>query len=207
MALNGIRARRVAMLWLGLAAGSTAAAAEPALSAGDWGLPQLMRTLAQVKSASAQFTERKTVHMLNAPLVTSGTLTYTAPDHMRKITVSPTPEHFALDGDQVTIVNGASHDTHSFSVTDYPQIGGLVEGIRATLAGDLPALDRFYTVRLTGTPSDWQILLEPKDGDLARFIKWVRIAGRDDQIRAIKTEESDGDGSEMTIVEHVQDGR
>jgi outer membrane lipoprotein-sorting protein len=197
----------VVVLWVGFTANTTLAAADPVLSAADWGLPQLMQALARVKSASAQFTEHKTVHMLNAPLVTSGTLTYIAPDHMQKITVSPTPERFALDGDQVTIVSGPENVTHSFSVTDYPQIGGLVEGIRATLAGDLASLDRFYSVQLTGTLSDWQLLLEPKDGELARFIKWVRILGTGDRIRAINTEESDGDHSEMTVLENVQDRR
>lgn len=201
MGLKRVGVFLIAMLWAGVAA------AEPALPATDWGLPQLMQTLARVKSASAQFTERKTVHMLNAPLVTSGTLTYVAPDHMQKLTASPRPERFALDGDQVTIVSGPDNVTHRFSVADYPQIGGLVEGIRATLAGDLASLHRFYSVQLNGTASDWQLLLEPKDGDLTRFIKWVRIFGSGDRIRAINTEESDGDHSDMTILENAQVGR
>jgi outer membrane lipoprotein-sorting protein len=183
------------------------AIAQPAAPAAGWGLPQLMQTLARVKSASAQFTERKTVRMLKAPLVTSGTLTYVAPSHMQKLTLSPAPEHFALDGDRVTIVGGPQNDTHTFSVTDYPQIGGLVEGIRATLAGDLAALDRFYAVQLSGNPSDWQLLLQPKSDELARYIKWIRILGSDDRIRAIQTAESDGDQSDMTVIEHVRDGR
>lgn len=194
----------IVMLWTGFAAAAPQAATQ---DSADWGLPQLMQRLARVKSASAQFTERKTVHMLNAPLVASGTLTYIAPDHMQKLTLSPTPERFVLDGDRVTIVGGPQNATHSFSVTDYPQIGGLIEGIRATLAGDLAVLDRFYAVQLTGTLSNWQLLLEPKGGELTRFIKWIRISGSDDHIRAIRTEESDGDQSDMTIVENVRDGR
>ena len=192
------------MLWAGLVASAMPAQAQQALSAPGWGLPQLMQSLARVKSASAQFTERKTVRMLSAPLVASGTLTYVAPDHMQKITLSPAPERFTLDGDQVTIVGGPDNSTHTFSVPDYPQIGGLVEGIRATLAGDLAALERSYAVRLTGGPSDWQLLLAPKDGELARFIKSVRIVGSDDRIHAVDTEESDGDHSDMTIVENAQ---
>lgn len=207
MRLKRVGVCLIAALWAGVTANSVLAAAEPVRSAAEWGLPQLMQTLAQIRSASAQFTERKTVHMLNAPLVTSGTLTYTAPDHLQKITVSPTPERFALDGDQVTIVSGPENVTHRFSVADYPQIGGLVEGIRATLAGDLASLDRFYSVQLTGTPSDWQLLLTPKDGELAHFIKWMRILGAGDRIREINTEESDGDRSDMTIRENVQNGR
>lgn len=209
-----MRLNRV-LVWLvtvlccaGFAANTMPAAAQPTVSAAaGWGLPKLMQELARVRSASAQFTERKTVHMLNAPLVMSGTLTYIAPDHMQKITVSPSPERFALDGDQITIAGGPENENHTFSVTDYPQIGGLIEGIRATLAGDLPTLDRFYVVQLSGNPSGWQLLLQPKDGDLTRFVKWIRIRGSEDRIRAIETEDSDGDHSEMTIVEDVRDAR
>lgn len=207
MGLGRFAVRLLATLGAGLAASATPADAQPAIPAAGWGLPQLMQTLARVKSASAQFTERKTVRMLNAPLVTSGTLTYVAPDHMQKVTLSPTHEHFALDGDQVTITGGPQNDTHTFSVNDYPQIGGLVEGIRATLAGDLAALDRFYAVQLSGNPSDWQLLLKPKNDELTRVIKWVRILGSNDHIRSIQTEESDGDQSDMVIVENVQDVR
>ena len=48
-----------------------------------WGVTQLMQTLSQVKWASGQFTERKTMRMLSEPLVTSGTLLYLAPDQVQ----------------------------------------------------------------------------------------------------------------------------
>ena len=41
-------------------------------AAAAWGLPQLMRGLGQVHAASGHFVERKTIHVLNAPLTASG---------------------------------------------------------------------------------------------------------------------------------------
>lgn len=186
-----------------LAATMPAATAGPAAAAGDWGLSQLMRELAQVKSASAQFTERKTMHMLSAPLVTSGTLAYVAPDLVQKITLTPVPERFVLEGDKIVIVDGPDNQVHQVSLADYPQVGGLVEGIRATLAGDLPTLERFYAVQLTGSAADWQLLLQSKGADLTRFVKWIRIQGSGNRIGAIATESGNGDLSEMSIVEDV----
>lgn len=190
-----------------LAAATPVAAAGSATAADEWGLPQLMREMAQVKSASAQFTEWKTMHMLSAPLQTSGTLGYVAPDRIQKVTLAPVPERFVLDGDKIVMTGGPDGQVHKFSLTDYPQIGGLVEGIRATLAGDLPTLDRFYTVQLTGGPKDWQLLLQSKDADLTRFVKWIRIHGDGNQIDTIATASSDGDHSEMSIVEDVGNAR
>jgi outer membrane lipoprotein-sorting protein len=183
-----------------LAAPAHQAMAQPVA---DWGLPQLMQSLSRVKSASARFTERQTLHMLNAPLATSGTLRYTAPDWMQKTTTSPVPERFVLDRGQVTISGGADNQTHVFSVNDYPEIGGLVDGILATLSGNLPLLGRFYVVRLSGSPEAWQLLLQPKDAGLARFIAWMSINGNGNCINVIDTEDSNGDHSDMIIVEDV----
>ena len=77
--------------------------ASPAFGQTGWGLPQLMAGLAQVKSASARFTEMKTMAVLSAPLAATGTLDYAAPDWMEKTTLTPVPERFTLDGGQITI--------------------------------------------------------------------------------------------------------
>lgn len=172
-----------------------------------WGVAQLMAALARVRSASGQFTERKTMRMLTQPLILSGRLDYLAPSHIEKTTVSPTPEKLVMDGDQVTIVSGPNKETHTFSLSQYAQIGGLVEGIRATLAGDLRTLDRFYTVQLNGTLTAWDLRLVPRDADLTRFVKWMEFRGSGDRIQTISTEDSDGDRSDMTIAEDRRDVR
>jgi hypothetical protein len=166
----------------------------------NWGLPQLMQSLAQVRSTSARFAERQTVPMLTAPLLSAGTLSYVAPDVVRKITISPARQDFVLDHGVVTLT-GLDQQTHRFSVRQAPQIAGLVEGIRATLAGDLPALQRVYTVRLTGNAARWQLFLQPKDPSVTRFVKWIIIQGSRNRIDAVDTASSDGGHSEMGITE------
>jgi hypothetical protein len=173
------------------------------LQTASWGLPQLLSGMAAVKTASAQFTERKTVRMLNAPLVESGTLSYAAPDWMQKMTVSPVPERFVLDGEQVTLTGGADNQVHVFSLSDDPRIGGLAGGILATLSGDLTALQRVYMVRFSGGPASWQLLLRPRDAGLARFMSWMCISGSGNRIGEIDTASGDGGHSEMSVTEDV----
>ncbi len=160
-----------------------------------------MQGLAEVKSATANFTERKTMAVLDAPLVVSGTLSYIAPDWMQKDTLLPVPERFVLSGRQVTMSGGADHQTHIFSLDDDPLIGGLTEGILATLAGNLPGLERVYDVQLTGSQADWQLLLRPKDARLSQMIRWMRIRGSLNRIEAIDTQSGNGDHSEMHVDE------
>jgi len=195
----------------GLAAGFCAASlCTPALAQQSpqpgqaWGITQLMQTLSQVKSASGQFTERKTMQMLSEPLVTSGTLLYLAPDQVQKITVLPQRERVAVRGNTVTIEGGQDERGRTLSLSDYPEIAGIVEGIRATLSGDLPALRRFYAIELDGTAADWRLVLQPTAAKLQKFVKQIRIAGNGNKVHSVETDGSDGDLSQMSIVEEVQ---
>jgi hypothetical protein len=166
-----------------------------------------MASLAQVKSASAQFTEVKTMAVLDAPLVASGTLDYTAPDWMQKVTVSPVPERFVLNAGEITMSGGQDGQTHLFSVRQDPMIGALTGGILDTLAGNLPALERVYDVRFSGTPAAWQLVLRPRDPTMTRFISYIRISGAQNRIGGIDTLSGNGDHSEMRIDETVSDAQ
>lgn len=187
-----------AVLLAALLAGSMAHAQAPVP---PWGLGALMHTLSQVHSATADFTERKTSPLLSAPLIAQGTLTYVAPDYMRKVTRAPVPERFILDHGQVTMSGGPAGPAQTFPLAAAPQIGGLVEAIRATLAGDLPALDRFYDVQLSGGEDGWQLRLRPKNQALARFVRMIVIEGSASRITRIDTLSRDGSDSDMSISE------
>ena len=196
---------------LGLAAGLSAALlyapaqAQQSPQPGQaWGITQLMQTLSQVKSASGQFTERKTLQMLSEPLVASGTLLYLAPDQIQKITVLPRRERVAVRGNTVTIEGGQDERSRTLSLSDYPEIGGIVEGIRATLSGDLPTLRRFYAIELDGTAADWLLVLQPTAAKLQKFVKQIRIAGSGNKVHSVETEDGNGDLSRMSIDEEVQ---
>ena len=193
---SGARRVFVVIAALCLVRGGLAAAADP-----GWGLPQLMESLRQVKSSTAYFSERKELRMLNEPLMSSGTLSYVAPDKLQKTTLLPKPERLSIDGGKLTIERSENNENRTVALTDFPEIGAFVESIRATLAGDLSTLDRYYTIALQGDAGDWQMTLEPKEKRLQQLVKSIRIAGRDSSIRSIVSEQGDGDRSEMSIVE------
>lgn len=170
-----------------------------AARAAGFGVEQLMAELRQVKSATGRFVERKELHMLDKPVEGSGTLIYLAPDQMQKITISPSWERLAVRQSTLTIEQEGK--SRSFSLGDRPEIGAFVESIRATLAGDLATLERFYTVTLTGDAGDWQLSLVPKERKLQELVKEIRISGSGRSIHTVETEEADGDRSVMRVVE------
>lgn len=170
-----------------------------AAQAQHFDIGQLMAELRQVKSATGRFVERKELHMLDKPVEASGTLIYLAPDQMQKITISPSWERLSVRQSTLTIEQQGKSRT--FPLAERPEIGAFVESIRATLAGDLMTLERFYTVTLTGSAEDWHLSLAPKARKLQELVKDIRISGSGHSIRAVETEEADGDRSVMRIVE------
>jgi outer membrane lipoprotein-sorting protein len=174
--------------------------ATPAL-ADDAFLPQLMQQLARVKTATAHFTERKYMAVLDQPLDSAGTLTYQAPDRVEKITESPAPERFVVAGNHVTIEQGG--ETHQLELGDYPEIQAFVASIRAPLAGDLTALQRFYTVDATGSLQQWQLTLTPIPGKAKPLVDSIILTGHGSEFETIETVETDGDRSVLTISDLV----
>lgn len=165
----------------------------------EWGLPQLMGWMRQVPEARARFVETRQVQLLNQPLQSSGTLIYVAPDRLDKRTLAPAPSRLSVQGDRLTY-ESPDGGAREIALSDHPEIGALVAGIRATLAGDLATLTGAYAATLTGSPFGWFLTLQPRDPHLRELVTRIRIEGEQNRITAIETEEANGDRSVMTIL-------
>lgn len=183
----------------------------PACRAGDdapsqapsWGMPQLMQSMAEVKSSKRKFSERKYLKVLTAPLESSGTLSYQAPARLEKHTLAPREEHMVLDHG-VIVVTRAGQGKRTMMVNQYPAVGAFVESIRATLAGDLKALEHYYQVKLEGGADRWQLQLLPLDSATREVVREIRLAGRGNRINSVEIFEAGGDRSVMTVSGEAQ---
>ena len=178
-----------------------AAAVAQTAPAGEWGVDELMQSLARVKIAKAKFIERKYLSMLNAPLEFSGTLVYTAPGRLEKYTLMPKPESLVLEHDKLTMENKARNQRRTLVLHDYPVIWAFVESIRSTLAGDLQTLNRFYRAGVEGSEDQWRLLLKPIEPKMQSMVSEIRIGGSKNRIRTIEIIETEGNRSVMTITE------
>ncbi|HEY1892048.1 MAG TPA: LolA-related protein [Steroidobacteraceae bacterium] len=179
-----------------LAMSTCCSAAQPAPPAGLT-LDQLMSSLAQRKHGEVSFAETDYLALLDRPVKSSGVLVYQAPAHLEKRTLLPRRESLVLDGDQLTVQRG--HRTYQMQMSAYPQVAPYVDAIRDTLAGNAQALEKVFTLSLTGGPQDWKLQLVPLDPGVARKLKQVTISGAQDVIRSVETLQADGDHSVMTL--------
>ena len=169
--------------------------ATPAWAA--WDIDQLMQGLARSKVAHATFVEKKYIAMLDAPVTSSGELLFTAPDRLERRTLKPRAESVVLDGATMTLIRGQRQLV--LSLQEHPAIGALTESIRATLAGDRPALERHYTLKLEGSEPRWSLFLKPREARTRAFVLEIRIDGERGEVRTVEVEQSDKDRSVMTI--------
>jgi outer membrane lipoprotein-sorting protein len=176
------------------------AAIAPLAHANDWQVQQLMQLLAQNKSGKATFVETKYIGIIDHPIVSSGELSFIAPDRLEKRTLTPKPETLILDGDTLTIDRpGKSRMT--VSLAEHPEVAAFIESIRGTLAGNLSALQAFYALKLTGSADKWQLLLTPKQERISSIFEHIVINGANADIKTIELDQRDGDHSEMVITQ------
>ena len=172
----------------GLAAGASAGAAT---------LDELLQLLAARRHSHTSFSEVHQLAMLDRPLESSGELLYEAPDHLVKRTLRPKSETLLLEHGVLTAHRGRR--AWALPLSEYPQVVPFVESIRATLAGDRAALERFFSVELSGSLEHWSLSLQPTDATVARNVRQIRFEGERDAIRAVEITETDGDASVLTV--------
>jgi hypothetical protein len=163
-------------------------------------LQELMRLLAVRRHGQVDFVEQHFLAVLKRPVESFGVMTYDAPRRLEKRTVEPRPERLVLDGDELT-VERKGH-TRVLELAAYPSLLPFVESLRATLAGDLPALERAFDVEFAGNVQRWTLTLSPRDPKVSSTVSRVRIDGSRDVLSKVEILEANGDRSLMTLRNH-----
>jgi len=175
-----------------------------ARAADDDELVRLFSELGTRRERQARFTERKFSALLKAPVESSGTLVFRAPDVLEKRTVEPQRESVRIEGNVVTYEGaplGGSVRRRTFALSDAPLLAALIESLRATLAGDLPALRRHYDVSWSAlqSPKGWQLTLAPREQALREAVAKVVMRGAGSEVSTVEIIEASGDSTLMQI--------
>jgi hypothetical protein len=174
---------------------ATGAAAWPAHAA--FGFDELMGTLAQRRSGEARFVEQRFVSVLDQTLTYTGTLSFTAPDRLARHTLTPRPESFVVEGNQLTLQRGER--VRRLALDNVPELAAMVEAMRGTLSGDGTALKRYFKPTVQGAASRWTLTLVPIDFRLLGVVRQLRIDGQRADVRVVELQLADGDRSVMSI--------
>jgi hypothetical protein len=168
-----------------------------AAAAGVSDLDEVLGLLAMRQHGRVEFIEQQFLAVLNRPIESSGELRYDAPDRLEKRTLKPHVETLVLAGGVLTVER--AHSRRVMDLHAYPQVLPFVESIRATLAGDRSALERFFQLNFAGSVSRWTLTLVPLESKVKQSVSQVRIDGIRDQLLKVEIRQPDGDRSLMTL--------
>ena len=160
-------------------------------------LPDLMTQLAQRRGGEASFVEQRFVKGLDAPLRTTGTLSFAAPDRFTRATLEPRAESVAVEGNSVTMKRGGR--TRIVTLDAVPEAAALVEAVRGTLTGNGAALQRLFRTALGGNADNWVLDLTPIEVSLYNQVRIVRLTGKLSDVLSVEVQLADGDRSVMQI--------
>jgi len=171
----------------------------PARAAGNGvsDLDEVLGLLAMRQHGRVEFIEQQFLAVLNHPIESSGELRYDAPDRLEKRTLKPRVETLVLAAGVLTVER--AHSRRVMDLHAYPQVLPFVESIRATLAGDRSALERFFQLNFAGSVSRWTLTLVPLESKVKQSVSQVRIDGIRDQLLKVEIRQPDGDRSLMTL--------
>lgn len=168
-----------------------------ATSAHALDLATLMARLGQQRSGEAVFTEQRFVSGFDEPLLSSGTLSFAAPDRFVRKTLQPRAETLSIDGNTVSV--SRSGRQRSYTLDAVPELIGMIEALRGTLTGNAQTLNRYFKSSLTGSLERWELSLTPLEVRLGRQVRRIHITGQSASVGSIEIELAGGDRSLMLI--------
>ncbi|RTZ61616.1 MAG: hypothetical protein DSZ32_01640 [Gammaproteobacteria bacterium] len=168
--------------------------------AGDWNLAELARQFAGVSQSRSAFVEHTSSALLNENLVTRGMLFYQAPDRLTKQINEPEKATWFIFGEEV-ILERPGKQQKRFSIDAHPALRPLATSIRSLLAGQVEALENFYNTRLSGTETDWKLVLTPREDALKAFIQSITIQGVKNHLKRVVTLNTNGDQTDMQVMD------
>lgn len=165
--------------------------------AAQWGLDQLMRTLAAGGAEVVHYTEEKRLAVLDIPLTSEGELRFVPPDFLERTVTGPAAESYQVRGNELHIET--PENSRTVRLSDYPPLQVFIESFRATLAGDLDTLRHYYRADLEGSEAHWRLILSPRLAEMAAHVKQIVITGERGSIHRIETVARDGDTTVMRL--------
>jgi len=161
-------------------------------------LDDVLLKLSTHKSFEVGFKEEKVDPFLDIPFMSSGTVSFKAPNYVKKTILKPSKQFFELDGDLITI-SLKENKKQTFLVTEQPEMVAFFESFRSVLAGDKISLKKHFKVAFSGALNQWSITLQPLNERLSYRLNQIVFSGQRDQLLLVETVMQDDSISTMIL--------
>jgi chaperone LolA len=148
-------------------------------------LARIREKRAAAPQVQADFQEEKSVHMLNKPITSSGTIWFQSPNKFRREAKGNSPSITVSDGQQLWIYYPKFQSAEHYSLGKRSPLDAGIAAITASL--NLENVESTYHITGTKEPDGYQLQLTPRNPSMRRFLQTFSIRLNND-LQVVRTE-------------------
>jgi chaperone LolA len=148
-------------------------------------IDRLKEHRAKFPSLTADFTEEKTTRLLQKPLVTSGNISFSAPNRFRREVKGTNPSTTVCDGKEMWIYYPNFREAEHYTLGRHTFFDDSLAALTAGL--NFTNIAEFYRYEASREADGYRLLLHPRTSGLKRMIRELTVSISDDFLIA-KTE-------------------
>ncbi len=141
-------------------------------------LQNLQQRRAKSPSLTADFSEEKTTHLLNKPLMSNGTLAFQVPNKFRREVKGANPSVTVSNGDKLWIYYPNFNEAELYQLGERAFFDDAIAALTAGLNFDRVA--EFYRLRAFRENDGYRFVLTPRSGGVKRVVREVVVIVDDD---------------------------
>lgn len=148
----------------------SSASAEAALN-----LTQLTAYLSTPQELRAHFAQERTMTGFSRTLKASGTLLISREHGILWRQNTPFVQNVVIDERGILVDDGSG--LKALSSSNNPQLASFAHMLKSLFAGDLSALEQYFTLELSGTAQSWQLTLTPNHEPINLIFHNIELQG------------------------------
>jgi outer membrane lipoprotein-sorting protein len=162
-------------------------------------LQQLRQLHAKQPDFEATFTEQRTSHLLNKPVISEGLVYFSVPDRFRREVRTPSPSTTVSDGHTMWIYYPSFKEVEIYTLG---QRSFFDESLAALTAGlNFEHIDEYYNFRAFRDADGYRLDLTPKKPSLRRVVEQLSLFLNNDFL-PVRTEITLPKGDRLSTIYH-----
>ena len=185
-----------------------AAPAKP-VAAAPADIDALLAGLSKAPGLYARFREEKHITLLQAPLVSEGSIYFAPPSRFARHTDKPIKSVMIIDGNQLQF--GSADGQESMNLGTNPVARLFADAFVMLLSGNRAGLEKIFKMQLTpktggaagatGAAGEWKLVLLPRVAPMDKLIKEMELRGRGLNLNELDVREASGDWTRTSFTD------
>ncbi len=154
--------------------------------------------LQKITMMSSSFLQSKQIKILSRPLISSGSFIYTHTKGLSWRVEKPIVTRMLITQDGMYEYVENDPDRVKSIIPSSGPMTAFTNLFGALFTGNTPELEKIFSIEIQGESNVWIMELTPKNQNLAKFVKKIRLSGTD-HVEAIDIDEINGDETRLTF--------